>query len=159
MHVECCAGGTLAIIVVSNRRTEYRKRGIARMVDYVTAVVGDDAVSDVVEAAEQRLDLLRIEARAERRVSRNVRDQHGGLAPIAFRGGGGADRCDDALGPIGSRRGDGMRALGAEPRRLGQRGAAVPALCAQGRGALLAELRLRPVIVLTTRTLHCGVDR
>jgi hypothetical protein len=159
VHVERGSGGALPIVVVRNRRTEHRERGIACMVDHMTAVVGDDAVGDVVEAAEQRLDLLGIESGAERGVTGDVRHQHGGLAAIAFSGGGGANRRDDALGSIGGRRGHGMRTFGAEPGRLRQRGAAVRALSAQGRGALLAELRMRPVIVLTTRTLHCGIDR
>jgi hypothetical protein len=68
VHVECRSHRALAVVAVRYRSAEYGQRAVARMVDDLPSVAHHDAVSLVVEALHQRLHLLRIETRAQRRV-------------------------------------------------------------------------------------------
>src|SRR5439155_23104145 len=95
-----------------------------------------------------------------------IGEKHGDLLPLAFESAlRGEDLLGEMLGGVGVRspeswRGGGlgrrMGALGAEFCRRRKLRAAVGAGAHQRRGALFAELRLRPIIVLAAETLHPG---
>ena len=70
---------------MGDRRTEHGHDAVADMLVDVAAMLGDQAVGELEEGVEERVDLLGVELVGQRRVADEVGEQHAHLPPLALR--------------------------------------------------------------------------
>jgi hypothetical protein len=79
------ADRALGLVAVRQRRAEHGHDAVAEVLVDPAAVLLDDAVDPLEEAAEQRVHVLGVELPAQRGVAGEIGEEHHDLAPLAHR--------------------------------------------------------------------------
>jgi len=167
LHPQGGIAGPRRVVLVRQRRAEEGHDPIAHHLIDRPLVAVDGLHHPFEHRIEDLPRLLGITVGEQLHRAFQVGEEHGDVLALTFQG---CFRREDALGEVLRRVGLGraeprsrgrrdgqprrLRALGAELRRRRELPAALRARARQGRGALLAELRARLVLVLAPWAFH-----